>query len=342
MKPIIFLILIIFTVNVNGCKLPVCRGIGDECTADMHEVNDPSDYPKICTSNLNCVELIQGKPTCIQPLLEGARCNSSDQCGPGLYCNGRPNQICQPGLFANLGEKCTHEWDCHRGLQCDPTISKCVVQLSENATLEGYQCEIGLYHCEFGKYCDSTTHKCLTRKQNGEKCNEGNECKQFSICNGPVTGQKYCSDMFSVGEGGDCLVHSYMYRQYISACNISQGLRCTNEFKCVKFDTTESPSTLNSSEAFYDCVDQAFCVYTPDYEGKNSCSMVNCRKQFCDMQGKCSKQTRAACFAKNITYLNFGVCEQPFPSEKIPGSSNILLSNTILSFFSIVILSIFF
>lgn len=121
----------------TSCLIEACTG-GLVCYAATQECLDPSAGEPSCRSGLTC-----------DPLGRCVECLSSDDCGPGTFCN------------ISVGT-------CESNIQCADDVSEC-------PTSEQVQCVI----CELPQVCDSRTKRCSAPAQT---CDSDLDCPNDQLC----------------------------------------------------------------------------------------------------------------------------------------------------------------
>jgi hypothetical protein len=141
----------------------------------------------------------------------GGTCNGPDDCTSN-YCNNGVCGAATVSTIASLGQSCTGNVVCDRGLTCDGATMLCRALLREGASCTG-----GEGKCEFftscvggvctrwgqlGAACDTSgseyrgclgatncaTTTCVALKADGASCAMGNECEHRQCTNGVCAG----------------------------------------------------------------------------------------------------------------------------------------------------------
>ena len=193
-------------VDITRMKCGTCQptaAVGESCAA------------KRCADDAICSQSGDAPPICKPALAVGTACSTGDYCGREGYCdfsgtetcraNPRENEICATttGTTSStlncagelrcigdvckparaLGDACTEDSECDRGLACSSTTGKCV---STRVGLGGACGAEAKTSCDRGFVCFE--ERCVEPLAPGAACKEGGiACAPFHYCGPSVT-----------------------------------------------------------------------------------------------------------------------------------------------------------
>eukprot|EP01132_Coremiostelium_polycephalum_P000432 gene432-547_t len=283
-----------------------------------------------------------GSASCVPYVVnEGEPCDpffglGMKKCLPELLrCNS--SKVCAVKPYLGVGDNCTKNQECRLKLQC--IEGKCQVG-------EGDHCDKKFdFTCPFGETCGErydqeknvTIYECVPKIKEWGSCTEDRQCVDFMICTYMPKNMdkndksKFCQKINSKSEGDRCLRTDRYYLPVdapVPDCDVSQGLVCSGEEFCVKFDSVLAPSTFNCNKTngichhFYN--EQCVCNTGPQAGGscKTGFSITPECKQYIDKVVQCAITNKCQIFrtepfifenSKTCIYKNCGehLCSSP-------------------------------
>ena len=168
------------------------------------EVCDGQNF--LCINTTMCVNLI------CQGLKEGTECETTDNCAPGLYCDGSKNpSTCQKQLTPSSSTKCTVDGQCVNNYFCNSGKCTPYSSLANGAACDptdAYQCKSGFCNAndsicyDAPKSINAQPGKCTATTASSSECpsetftlvtGQKGQLKQDCQCGYNATGQPYCS-----------------------------------------------------------------------------------------------------------------------------------------------------
>ncbi|EGG20725.1 hypothetical protein DFA_00588 [Cavenderia fasciculata] len=315
-----FLLLLQFATAQETCVnrfQRFCVTEGDSCKPVYGE----STY--YCVDGTYCNEL---NYKCEKSSDEGEVCSSTGTiipCKEWLNCL---DGICVETGYANVGEKCTEDY------QCNDVKLRC----ASNGQCQNIDTECSSSkECSYFNYCGGSV--CKPRVENGQPCASllglDAPCLPNSICNKDIG---ICIPNYSLQLDANCSTSI--------ACDVSQGLECDGDSdSCgyANFTKTLTPSNINctfedcgeieemclctedrytgfchpkdpltesqikkcgsSTKEFSDCVAKHECAYEHADTTPSSCHLTHCASSFCAMKLNCDWDFNSQTFGKGCS-----------------------------------------
>jgi len=192
----------------------------------MNEVCDASGILGGCGVGLYC-GWNGTMLTCMDDMIKGMTCNSSESCSPGLACI---NDKCQKAFSQLKGQSCMDQLSCRTGLVCNNTVPdstqwKCVATLGSLVSCSSSSdCVDGMCVCsEFtgGSYCLGDGYPydpCTTQLQALVSCLGENNCLEatdtpqscsYTYCFDEFIQFSQCGNVIQAPFFGGCLYNKY-------------------------------------------------------------------------------------------------------------------------------------
>ncbi|EFA86635.1 hypothetical protein PPL_00436 [Heterostelium album PN500] len=166
-----------------------CLNVGDVCNPDA----------SVCPVGSKCIKSGSNSSKCLQIPAPGADCSVLQVCADGYSCSANTS-TCIATNYLGYGEKCSNDYECTSGLQCQGT---CINEDYPKCDDRG--------DCKPGQVCSQGT--CTKVFADGDPCKADSECKMSRSCLLGV-----CTLPLTVKEGGDCFNSL--------SCDLSSNLLC--------------------------------------------------------------------------------------------------------------------